>query len=198
MSTHDNKEVAAIAAELEALGESVPDDIEAELAAARVAGEITSAARAGQAAVEALDAPDAPEALDALHLLRGAAGADTLGAFAHRRGLQRVREQLDVAAPTAKNVIPLWRRGPVQMVLAVAALLALVMGAVLLQPGSVQLPESRVVQAQRHAGEVERAALRQLMAGATPTVPGDHGLRALREARYDVVAARAEARARRL
>jgi hypothetical protein len=199
MTTHDDKELAAIAAELEALGEPLPEELAAELAEASLVSEVLVAASDGKDAVASLPDDAAPQALQTLHLLRGAAGADGLGEFAQRRGLQRVHEQLARAqAPGTGSVIPLWRRRSVQVFLAAAAMVAFVVAALWLQPAPVPGPSPIVAQAEQRASDLERMALQQLMSGTAQATPGDHGLRELREARYDVVAARAQARARRL
>ncbi len=201
MTTHDDNELAAIAAELAALGEPIPEEMAAELAEAELVSEVLASARLGREAVSELPDTPAPEGLDALHMLRGAAGADELGEFGRRRGLQRVREQLHhvEAQPVGSApVIALWQRRSVQAFVAAAALVAFVIGALFLTPPGVQPPSAHVAAASQRAGELERQALRELMAGTATATPGDHGLRELRQARYELVAARAEARARRL
>lgn len=200
MSTHDDNDLAAIEAELRALGEPLDEDLGEELREARLVSDVLAAAGGGADAVSRLEG-DAPEALDTLHMLRGAAGADELGEFAMRRGLQRVREQVQPKVETQEqpdNVVPLWRRGPVRVLLAAAAVLLVAAATLFLLPVTPQGPSPNVVQAQQRVTQVEAQALKKLMAGAATAEPGDHGLRELRQARYDVIAARAKARARRL
>lgn len=213
----DLEELEAIAAELEALGEPLPEDLAQELAQARALERVHSAAQQGVQAIEALPAelPALEEALEGLHRLRGASGEDHLSAPRAEQLWEGLSQRLPQQQPEEDSqVISLRRRVPGWAWASAVAAVAAVLLAVLFWsqpgvqgPGSAggelaqrEVPQVELERAQQRLERVEAESLQALMAQSTPlgTQRGDHGLRRLRQARMEAAQARLHARARRL
>jgi len=204
------QEMAEILAELDALDEAPAQTSEVEDAA--IFGAALEAAQTGPEALEALRALSPAEEerlrgpLEGLALL---SGASKRGDLPQERSAQLLAA-LPVGGKSAK-VIPFTQRAPFRAAIAAAAAVVLFFGVTLLLKGGGDMAEAPTTQsaltvqaellrAEARLVEVERDSLKALVSSPAgpPSPVGDHFLRQLRQARFEVLRARRQASARRM
>ncbi len=203
------EELRAILAELSALGEPPPEDMEAELRQAEALQATLTATIQGSHSLQAMPLPsdddlDAlQDPLRAMHRIRAAAGADTLRPLDQRRLLKGIQGTLPTPDTSKPSASPwLFFSAAAALFMVCAALLYLLTGQGLTpeQPSTEFVAQVELEHAEDSLRTTEIESLQALMqaTGDKSSFAGDHQLRGLRQARQRAASARQHARSRRL